>query len=841
METQHSDGVKIADLTGHALIGEGGCGAVFSVENERGERLALKMFDESAVNRVLLEKMTRRLEVGGWPERVMPVIAGDYHAAAAFRVMPLMADGGEGDNPRPRSLQHRLDEHPGLDTWKLVKAVARALAAMHSRRVPHGNLKPGNVFFCKDGEPLLTDWTLGNMPDVKNFAFTDAVLYQPPEQLRHVDRYPDGGCYGWDVFAFGVLAFRILTGNFPRCDDSFSRVAPPQGETRREGLRADLNKIAANLEAHAEINWPDAECSQLESDMRGWIGRCLVLDPAKRPHDMIEVAAGLDLVEEKSAADQERRDLMNRERHSARRGWRAVSGMAAVLVIALVTAGLWYSDRTRHAGESQALKAATESALEQQRAGEERALLAEEALAYERKTWLARLEGSLETSDLLFAWAMQQGNRRLPPLDGREQQLTHLESRFEKFLTDTAGEPDMVAERARVRMQLAEISLATGAAGTAASRLDEAFKIWDALPQDAGFKLRVATNSLWLALLKQAAGDVQTAACFDAARKALAAVPRAEVDADRLDHLLATLDFHEAKLLAARGDETKALEQLMRASQTLNRISDRRPAAAILRSELASCHFASASLFDGAGKPGDANEMRKLAITELKKLLGENPADPTLQSELAACYGAMAESAMLAGDVSTAESLSLEAMKLLEQLLASQPDHLDATSRKAAQLGLRAVILQDRGQAAEAMRTLDEAIRMLEALRTSAPGDAMVAYRLAQLWWQKGRIGGSNGGRDEGIALLGRASDLLDSLLAAPQSNGPLPGQLRRTSAYLAGDLGHALQLANRRKDAARAFKTAVSLWEELLKSLPQNAEYQEGLSWSRKRLEDLK
>jgi eukaryotic-like serine/threonine-protein kinase len=792
--------------------------------------------------------MTRRLESGGWPDGVMPVIAGDFHEAAAFRVMPLVADGSEGETRWPRSLQHRLDEHPGLDSWKLVKALARALAAMHARRVTHGNLKPGNVFFNDRGELLLTDWALGNMPGVRHFEFTDAVLYQAPEQLRHAEGYLDEAGYGWDVFSFGVLAFRILTGNFPRCHDTFVQVAPPQGETRREGLRADLGKIANNLEAQAEIKWPDGDCSPLESGMRGWIDRCLELDPAKRPYDMGEVAAGLESVEKELVAGQEQRELVDRGRGSAGRARWAFSTMAAALVLALVMAGLWHDTRTRlveenarHANESSALKGELESALQQQQAAEERGVLAEETLAHEREAWLARLEGTLETGDLLFSWAMEQGRRRLPPLDGREQRLKRLESRFEEFLTNTAEDPDMVEERARVRLQLAELSLAADDAEAATRRIGEALKMWAALPMNADMKLRVATNSLWLALLKQAAGDPETAAAFDGARKALAAVPRAEVDADRLDHLLATLDFHESKLLAARGDETKALEQLMRATRTLNLISDRRPDTAILGSELASCHLATANIFDGAGEPGNASEVRKLAVTELAKLLEKKPEDPTLQSELAACYGAMAEAAMLAGDVSGAESLSREAMKLLDQLLAAQPDHIDAISRKAAQLGLRAGILRDRGQSEEAMRTLDEGIRMLESVRATAPGDAMVAYRLAQLWWQKGRMAGSSGLRDEEIALLGRARDLLDSLLAESQVSGPLPGQLRRSSAYLAGDLGHALQLANRKGDAARAFSAAVSLWQELLKSRPRNEENQEGLSWSRQRLEDLK
>ena len=848
METPHKQGLNPGNLSEHELIGEGGCGAVFKARNDEGSIVALKLFDEASINRALLEKMTRRLEVGGWPVGVLPVIAADYHASAAFRVMPLMADGGEGETPGPRSLQHRLDEHPGLESWKLVKALARALAAMHGRRVAHGNLKPGNVFFSDAGEPLLADWTLGNMPGVKHFEFTDAVLYQSPEQLRDPGGYLDEAGYGWDVFAFGVLAFRILTGNFPRCHDTFSQVAPPQGETRREGLRADLGRVAGNLEAQPEIHWPDGECSPLENGMREWIGRCLELDPAKRPLSMIEVAAGLESVEKQLAGEKERQELMDQRRHAGRRARRALAGMGVALVLAMVMAGLWHATRTqladanaRHAEETRASKAEIAAAIGQQQLAEERAVQAEETLAYERKAWLARLEASLQTGDLLFSWAMENGHRRLPPLDGRKQRLKRLESHFEEFLTNTAEDPDLVEERARVRLQLAEISLAADDAAAATRRLEDALKMWATLPMNADQKFRVATNSLWLALLKQAAADPQTSAAFGHARKALEAVPRTEVDADHLDHLLAMLDFHEAKLLAAAGDDTRALEQLMRASQTLNRISDRRPDTVILRSELASCYLSTATILDDTGNPGDARDVRNLAALDLRKLSVKNPGDLTLQFELAACYGAIAEAAMLSGDVDGAESHSNEAMKLLDQLLAAQPDHVDAISRKAAQLGLRAGILRDRGQAEEAMRNLDEGIRMLESIRASSPGDAMVAYRLALLWWQKGRMVGVNGGRDEEIALLGRARDLLGSLLAAPQVTGPLPGQMRRTSAYLAGDLGHALQLANRKGDAARAFTSAVSLWEELLKAHPRNEEYREGLSWSRQRLEDLK
>ena len=97
-----------------------------------------------------------------------------------------------------------------------------------------------------------------------------------------------------------------------------------------------------------------------------------------------------------------------------------------------------------------------------------------------------------------------------------------------------------------------------------------------------------------------------------------------------------------------------------------------------------------------------------------------------------------------------------------------------------------------------------------------------------------------SGKRDEEIALIEKARDLLTSLEAAALSPGPRPEQLQRSGAYLLGDLGHALQLANRKKDAVRIFADAVSLWESLHASRPGSEEYSEGLAWCRQRLEDV-
>lgn len=829
-------------------LGYGGSGRVFLAKSAEGKDCVVKVFDPVAVSLALLRKMTDRLETGGWPEGVVPVISTDYEGERPFWIAPLVADVKDGAPPVPRSLQMMLGEHPGTHSWKVVKSLAKALAHMHERRVSHGNLKPGNIFFSDDGEVLLSDWTMGNMPGVKQFQFTDAVLYQPPEQLRNPSGYLEEAGYRWDVHAFGVLAYRTLTGRFPRCHDTFDFVAPAAGETRKEGIQADLSKIARNLESQGEVTWPDGARNPLEMGYREWIERCLPLDPVKRPATMMEVAAGFEALAANAAMDAEREALLGERRRAERNTGRALFFAGGAAVAAVLFAGLWQlghsqmiKERHDRTTDADMLKTVGSEALAARSEAETKMAEAQQSLAYERDLAMARLEASRLVGDRLFSWAMEKGNRRLPPLDGRELRLKRLERYFTDFLTRTADDGALADERARIRLQLSEISIAAGDAPAAARRLGEALDAWKSLPMDAELKFRLATDSLLLALVRQSNADPDAADSFVAARKALTGVPQTEVDTDRLNQLLSILDFQEAKLLAAKGEDAKALQQLLHATETLNRIADQRPDAAILRSELAACYLSSSTILEGMGKLGDAREVRSQASIELVKLLKDSPDDFTLRLDLAGCYSAMAESAVLSGDITGAESISKEAMKLLDRLVVEQPDNAEAVARKASQLGLRAGIKRDKGFASEAMADYEEGIRMLEAIHASSPGNALVSYRLALLWWQKGRMSGMAGNRDEEIALIRRARDLLGRLETDSSSTGPRPEQLQSSGAYLLGDLGHSLQLANKKSEAAQAFKDAVVMWESLLASRPQSEEYSEGLAWCRQRLDDLK
>ncbi|MEM9237678.1 MAG: phosphotransferase, partial [Verrucomicrobiota bacterium] len=602
MESPHLDAFRDREL-----LGTGPCGAVFRAEKDDGTVMAVKLLDGMSINRQGLERACRRLERGGWPEGVLKVEEADFRARPAARLTACLADQTEDGQWRPRSLQHRLDEFPGERSWPVVIGLAQALSSLHDRQVAHGNLKPGNVFFDEDGQPVLVDWALGHMPGIAHLDFSDACLYMPPEHLRSGEGYLEEEGYRWDVFAFGVLAYRLLTGAFPRCDETFQQVAPISGETTRDGIAADLRRIAKSLEKEPGVNWPSEPANALEEAYREVIDRCLALDPMARPANALEVRRLMRHAEVAAEEEVRRDELLDQRRRAQHSAWRANVAAGVLAVFGITLAVLWQLTRNQLqesingrnadvAGLKEKVES-TEEALEVAQAAEEDA---KQTLQAESATWMARIEESRSISDHLFAWAMEKGHRRLPPLDGRELRLARLEDYFERFLTRTAEIEGLSDERARAKLQLAEISLASGDPGKAAGRLEEAIEVASQL-DDAGpdLELRLATDRLFLALLHQEAGDPETDASFAVARHALEAVPQSEVDADRVTQLLAILDIHESRQLAAAGDETKALEQLHRATQELNGLVNNRPEVSVLGSVWVSCCRGSAAIVVG--------------------------------------------------------------------------------------------------------------------------------------------------------------------------------------------------------------------------------------------------
>ena len=829
---------RAGDLDGGVPVGSGPCGQVWRALDAGGRAWAVKRFHDGAVNAALLGQTAGRLSAAGWPAGVLPVVLAEYERSPVFQVTPWLADEGG-----PWQLQRRMEDLPGADSWRIVRGLAEALAAFHRAGVPHGNLKPGNVFFDENGRVVLTDWALGNMPDIQRLEFTDAYLYQAPEQLCDPSAYPGEAAFRWDVFSFGVLAFRVLTGRFPRCHETFAQLAPGADEAPARDIHTDLAKVAWRLESQPEVRWPAGAAGAKDAHRREWVTRCLALDPDARPESVVEVLRGFELIDEAAGAEALRDEMLDQRRHAEHRAGRAW-GMAAVLALAAAGAGGWGWMNERRARDEKAEVYAARGAVkrtkdqsEQEKTEANQALAAAER---ERDLAVARLKATQANADRLFAWAIETGNRSLPPLDGREGRLARLERQFESFLRDHAEDPALAGERARAKLALAEIALSRGDAGRAAERLAEAERSWDGTVSAAD-SLRFATDRLWLALRWQVAGAAESKAAFVSARRALEALPRAELDADRVDELLAVLDFREAEGMTGPGEDGKALAQMARAIQSLDRLAGQRPDAAALPTELVRARGIESEIQENAGDPAAADEVRKQVAGQLAKLLETNPGDVTWRFELAGCEGALAESALLSGDAAAAGSWNARAVERLEALLSERPVDFEVMIRLGGQRGLAARLLRDRGQTDEATKAFDDGIRLVEAVLAAKPAHAAASFQLALLQWQKGTLlaDADAARREQALALLTRAEERLRALEQPSTAGWPRVERVRRTRAYLLGDLGTLQARAANAAEAKRRFSEAAALWEALVKERPRRAEYREGLEWSRQRAQE--
>jgi hypothetical protein len=135
-------------------LGEGAAGTVWRARQSASmdRPVAVKRVRAEAVAQ--LEREAAVLTTLDHPHivRVFEVVADGEGVAIVMELAP----GGSLEERLARQGPRPLDE-----VVDVVTKLAGALASAHRRGVLHGDVKPGNVVFSADGEPLLADFGLG--------------------------------------------------------------------------------------------------------------------------------------------------------------------------------------------------------------------------------------------------------------------------------------------------------------------------------------------------------------------------------------------------------------------------------------------------------------------------------------------------------------------------------------------------------------------------------------------------------------------------------------------------------------------------------------------------------
>lgn len=216
----------------HTVIGKSVALKVLHAEHTGSGALAQRFIDEArAVNEI------------GHPNIIDIFGFGETDDGRLFYVMEAI------DAPSLRALLKTQGRLSLPDALPIFEGLAAALDAAHARGIVHRDLKPANVLVRRDAAgvyvPTLLDFGIAKLArdhGAPQRTGTGAMLgtpaYMAPEQIR--GQPIDGRA---DVYAFGVLAYQVLTGRLPfEADSAFDTlVAHTQQEPPRPSeLAGDL-------------------------------------------------------------------------------------------------------------------------------------------------------------------------------------------------------------------------------------------------------------------------------------------------------------------------------------------------------------------------------------------------------------------------------------------------------------------------------------------------------------------------------------------------------------------------------------------------------------------------
>ena len=317
-------------------LGGGGMSRVFVAhEKALGRRVVVKVLPPELAADVSYDRFRREIQLAAQLQHphIVPLLSAGECRGLPFFMMPYV----EGESLRGRI--SRSGELPVAQAVRILREVASALAHAHDRGVVHRDVKPDNVLLA-GSSAMVTDFGVAravsaaqrphHVGDAGVLTSHGIALgtptYMAPEQAA-ADPAMD---HRVDVYAFGVMAYELLTGQPPFAG------RPPQA------------LLAAHVtEAPEPVSRRRAS---IPPTLAAIVMRCLEKRAADRPQSADELVHLLDTIATPSGG------LTPAEGMSPWRMSRRIRKVAAGLVVAAIGAGgafaLYHSVQTATASVS---------------------------------------------------------------------------------------------------------------------------------------------------------------------------------------------------------------------------------------------------------------------------------------------------------------------------------------------------------------------------------------------------------------------------------------------------------------------------------------------------------
>jgi eukaryotic-like serine/threonine-protein kinase len=256
-------------------LGAGGMATVFLAQDLKHDRqVAIKVLREDVSASLGTERFLREIKVAAALQHphILPLYDSGDAAGLLYYVMPFV----DGQSLRDKLV--RQGEFPVGDAVRILRDIADALSEAHRHGVVHRDLKPENVML-RGRHALVTDFgvakALSEATGRQSLTTLGVALgtptYMAPEQAvadPHVDHRAD-------LYAFGVVAYELLTGMPP-----FAAASPQQV------LAAHVTAAPVPVSSHRTLS---VALSTL-------VMRCLEKKPADRWQSAEELIAQLEAI-----------------------------------------------------------------------------------------------------------------------------------------------------------------------------------------------------------------------------------------------------------------------------------------------------------------------------------------------------------------------------------------------------------------------------------------------------------------------------------------------------------------------------------------------------------------
>lgn len=860
--------MSLPEIAGHDLqdlVGSGSCGAVYRAVGANGKACAVKVFSSMAINRKALATAFRAMQQMPHHRGVLPVESFGFDQTPYFCVMPLVGVMTKDSQGR------RLWQTPTLESacgglapdqaWRHIYEVADALAWLHKHGLPHGNLRPSNILLEDDSEASirLTDIAQGWVGGIHHLELRDHFVHLCPEQAENPDGVFAGYGPSWDVYSFGVLAYRLLNGVLPRGAEMWAAEVERANQAAASGLayQVNSNALLAAVKAEPRVVWPQAAHSKWEERRRNIIERALDLNPAARWADMREVVREFEVLESDYLLEESREQTARERQKQAKKvlTLQAV-GIALLTIFVLTFIYGFVTLRRAQRAETTISSLADNHKIElDAHKAQITTLTGERDIARGAKAVADRnLQNSQNAVDQFLTQLLQTPTGNEMEAGFSRDQLNEALAYCMSGLPELEATPALGVERLRAYGNIGQLHLKLRDSSQAEAYLSKArVQAAELIAQGGAEPGQTALYQQWLGRYSLLLSDIRgSEGRHD---ESLTLLKEATVNLDlglaadpknRLARNECARAWLEYGLRALRnGDVGESEKSLARVPGILD--------AELIGQELindekfilARATYAKGISQREAGKIEESLNTLIDAVRDMGELvLGSSPRNQDQALLLAEAYTELAELIGRHFSGADAKEAHNQALPILLELNRLLPEWAEVKYLLARNYGSLASLARDAGNPSEASKKKQDAIELVNEIMADDKENARYGFLLAKLRGEYAELMADSGKTTASLPIAQQAVESLEALILAQPKSDRLTPERRMWASQLAqlyGSLGHTSESAGKKAEAKEAFSKAVAIWEQLAAAIANDEAIEAGLTWSKGRLAKIK